>query len=86
MHLTGHPSPSGLADFAAPRLGRILLVILLHFARMACCIPAQGDPEGRARSKELEEAIKQERKDVNRKVKLLLLGMSLQISHSISGP
>lgn len=41
---------------------------------MACCMPNQGNPEDRLRSKELEEQIKQERKDANRKVKLLLLG------------
>lgn len=41
---------------------------------MACCAPTQGDPEARKRSKDLDETIKQERKDEVKKVKLLLLG------------
>lgn len=41
---------------------------------MACCGAPAGDPEARAKSKRIDEMIKQDRKDEVRKVKLLLLG------------
>jgi hypothetical protein len=47
---------------------------------MACCGPANSDPESRKKSKDIDETIKNDRKDDVKRVKLLLLGSTSMVT------